>query len=235
MAEGRTILVVDDEPDLLNAVRLYLEDEGYQVLTATNGEEALEKVRTRLPDLVVLDVMMPEMNGFEALQEIRRVSHVPVIMLTVKGEEGDKVRGLSLGADDYVTKPFSQRELLSRIQAVLRRAETPAFQPRTKIVVDHDLTIDFSRNEVWLKGKKVQLTPTEYRLLEFLMQRPGRVFSREQLLDGVWGSEVYIDERTVDVHAGRLRKALNRGHATDPIRTVRGTGYALDDRFGKTA
>src|SRR5579884_3694545 len=129
MAETRTILVVDDEPDLLHAVRLYLEMEGYQVITATNGEEALEKLRTRLPDLVVLDVMMPEMNGFETLEEIRRVSNVPVIMLTVKGEESDKVRGLSLGADDYVTKPFSQRELLSRIQAVLRRAEMPPFVP----------------------------------------------------------------------------------------------------------
>jgi DNA-binding response OmpR family regulator len=230
MAEGRTILVVDDEPDLLNAVRLYLEDEGYQVLTATNGEEALAKVRTRLPDLIVLDVMMPEMNGFEALGEIRRVSNVPVIMLTVKGEESDKVRGLGLGADDYVTKPFSQRELLSRIQAVLRRAETPAFVPRTKIVVDDDLTIDFSRNEVWLKGEKVQLTPTEYRLLYHLVSNPGRILSHESLLAKVWGPEYREEEHYVRLYITYLRQKIEPDPAHPKyILTERGLGYRFMD------
>jgi DNA-binding response OmpR family regulator len=230
MAEGRTILVVDDEPDLLNAVRLYLEDEGYQVLTATNGEEALAKVRTRLPDLIVLDVMMPQMNGFEALGEIRRVSNVPVIMLTVKGEESDKVRGLGLGADDYVTKPFSQRELLSRIQAVLRRAETPALVPRTKIVVDDDLTIDFSRNEVWLKGKKVQLTPTEYRLLYHLVSNPGRILSHESLLSKVWGHEYRDEEHYVRLYITYLRQKIEPDPAHPKyILTERGLGYRFMD------
>jgi two-component system KDP operon response regulator KdpE len=230
MAEGRTILVVDDEPDLLNAVRLYLEDEGYQVLTATNGEEALAKVRTRLPDLIVLDVMMPEMNGFEALGEIRRVSNVPVIMLTVKGEESDKVRGLGLGADDYVTKPFSQRELLSRIQAVLRRAETPAFVPRTRIVVDDDLTIDFSRNEVWLKGEKVQLTPTEYRLLYHLVSNPGRILSHESLLAKVWGPEYREEEHYVRLYITYLRQKIEPDPAHPKyILTERGLGYRFMD------
>ena len=230
MAEGRTILVVDDEPDLLNAVRLYLEDEGYQVLTATNGEEALAKVRTRLPDLIVLDVMMPQMNGFEALAEIRRASNVPVIMLTVKGEESDKVRGLGLGADDYVTKPFSQRELLSRIQAVLRRAETPAFVPRTKIVVDDDLTIDFSRNEVWLKGKKVQLTPTEYRLLYHLVSNPGRILSHESLLAKVWGTEYREEEHYVRLYITYLRQKIEPDPAHPKyILTERGLGYRFMD------
>jgi two-component system, OmpR family, KDP operon response regulator KdpE len=230
MAEGRTILVVDDEPDLLNAVRLYLEDEGYQVITATNGEEALAKVRTRLPDLIVLDVMMPEMNGFEALAEIRRASNVPVIMLTVKGEESDKVRGLGLGADDYVTKPFSQRELLSRIQAVLRRAETPAFVPRTKIVVDDDLTIDFSRNEVWLKGQKVQLTPTEYRLLYHLVSNPGRILSHESLLAKVWGPEYREEEHYVRLYITYLRQKIEPDPAHPKyILTERGLGYRFMD------
>jgi DNA-binding response OmpR family regulator len=230
MAETRTILVVDDEPDLLHAVRLYLEMEGYQVITATNGEQALEKLRTKLPDLIVLDVMMPEMDGFETLQEIRRVSNVPVIMLTVRGEESDKVRGLSLGADDYVTKPFSQRELLSRIQAVLRRAETPAFVPRTRIVVDEDLTIDFSRNEVWVKGKKVQLTPTEYRLLYHLVSNPGRIMSHETLLAKVWGYEYREEEHYVRLYITYLRQKIE----PDPshpkyILTERGLGYRFVD------
>jgi DNA-binding response OmpR family regulator len=230
MAEGRTILVVDDEPDLLNAVRLYLEDEGYQVLTATNGEEALAKVRTRLPDLIVLDVMMPQMNGFEALGEIRHISNVPVIMLTVKGEESDKVRGLGLGADDYVTKPFSQRELLSRIQAVLRRAETPAFVPRTKIVVDDDLTIDFSRNEVWLKGQKVQLTPTEYRLLYHLVSNPGRILSHESLLAKVWGHEYRDEDHYVRLYITYLRQKIEPDPAHPKyILTERGLGYRFMD------
>ena len=230
MAEARTILVVDDEPDLLNAVRLYLEMEGYQVLTATNGEQALEKLRTRLPDLIVLDVMMPELNGFETVEEIRRVSNVPVIMLTAKGEENEKVRGLGLGADDYVTKPFSQRELLSRIQAVLRRAETPAFVPRTRIVVDDDLTIDFSKNEVLLKGQKGQLTPTEYRLLYHLVSNPGRILSHESLLAKVWGYEYREEEHYVRLYITYLRQKIEPDPANPRyILTEKGLGYRFVD------
>src|SRR5579883_2514297 len=230
MTEQRRVLVADDEPDLLYAVKLYLEDEGYLVFTAVNGYEALDLLKERLPDVVVLDVMMPEPDGFETLKQIREFSTVPVIMLTAKGEEADKVRGLSLGADDYVTKPFSQRELLSRIQAVLRRAETPAFQPRTKIVVDDDLTIDFSRNEVWLKGKKVQLTPTEYRLLYHLVSNPGRILSHESLLAKVWGYEYREEEHYVRLYITYLRQKIE----PDPshpkyILTERGLGYRFVD------
>src|SRR5262245_44442212 len=164
----RRVLLVDDEPNLVDAVRLYLEMEGYVILTAMSGQEALDKLRDLLPDLVVLDVMMPGMDGFDTLREIRKLSNVPVIMLTARGEEDDKVRGLRLGADDYVAKPFSQRELSSRVQAVLRRAESPPLVARTTVAVDPDLTIDFSRAEVFLKGQRVQLTPTEYRLLYHL-------------------------------------------------------------------
>jgi DNA-binding response OmpR family regulator len=230
MAEARTIMVVDDEPDLLNAVRLYLEMETYQVITATTGEQALEKLRTRLPDLIVLDVMMPELNGFETLEEIRRVSNVPVIMLTAKGEESEKVRGLGLGADDYVTKPFSQRELLSRIQAVLRRAETPAFVPRTRVVVDDDLTIDFSKNEVLLKGQKVQLTPTEYRLLYHLVSNPGRILSHESLLAKVWGYEYREEEHYVRLYVSYLRQKIEPDPAHPRyILTEKGLGYRFVD------
>jgi DNA-binding response OmpR family regulator len=225
------ILVVDDNDDNRYTLTRRLRRQGYDDLTeAASGREALEQVGRRPFDLVLLDVMMPEMNGFEALEELRRVSSVPVIMLTVKGEESDKVRGLSLGADDYVTKPFSQRELLSRIQAVLRRAETPAFQPRTKIVVDDDLTIDFSRNEVWLKGKKVQLTPTEYRLLYHLVSNPGRILSHESLLAKVWGYEYREEEHYVRLYITYLRQKIEPDPAHPKyILTERGLGYRFVD------
>lgn len=228
--EQRRILVVDDEPDLVNAVRLYLEMEGYLVLGATDGEEALEKVREKLPDMVVLDVLMPGMDGFETLRKVREVSHVPVIMLTVRGEESDKVRGLKLGADDYVTKPFSQRELLSRIQAVLRRAEMPPFVPKTEIAVDGDLTIDFSRNGVRLHGKMVQLTPTEHRLLYHLVSNPGRVLTYESLLAKVWGYEYREEEHYVRLYVNYLRQKIepDPGHPRY-ILTERGLGYRFID------
>ncbi|MBI3967598.1 MAG: response regulator transcription factor, partial [Chloroflexi bacterium] len=161
----RTILVVDDEPRIIEFVRLNLELEGYRVVTATRGREALEKLRDNLPDLVIMDVMMPEMDGYQTLKEIRKVSSVPVIMLTVKAEERDRVMGLELGADDYVAKPFSHLELLSRIKAVLRRTEMPAPATKRQIVIDEDLTVDFDRREVIARGQRVQLRPTEYRLL----------------------------------------------------------------------
>lgn len=230
MVEQRRILVVDDEPHLVNAVRLYLEMEGYLVLGAANGLQALEKVREQLPDLVILDVMMPEMDGFETLKELRQISSVPVIMLTVKGDEDEKVRGLRLGADDYVTKPFGQRELLSRVEAVLRRAEMPPAVPKTEIRVDDRLTLDFSKNEVWVQGEKVTLTPTEYRLLYHLVSNPGRVMVYDALLAKVWGPEYREEQHYVRLYVNYLRQKIE----ADPskpryILTERGLGYRFAD------
>jgi DNA-binding response OmpR family regulator len=230
MSDQRRILVVDDEPDLVHAVRLYLEMEGYMVFAASNGEEALEKVRDKLPDLVVLDVMMPEMDGFETLQRLREAHQVPVIMLTVRGEEADKVRGLQLGADDYVTKPFSQRELLSRIQAVLRRAEMPPLVPKTQVIVDEDLVVDFARNEVILKGQQVTLTPTEHRLLYHLMSNPGRVLTYETLLAKVWGYEYREEQHYVRLYVNYLRQKIEPDPAHPKyVLTDRGLGYRFVD------
>jgi two-component system KDP operon response regulator KdpE len=229
----RRVLVVDDEPHLRHAIQLYLEDEGFLVLSARDGEEALRRLREQLPDAIVLDVQMPGMDGFETLQEIRKVSNAPVIMLTVRGEEQDKLRGLRLGADDYVTKPFSQRELTERIRAVLRRAESPAAVPRTEIRVDDDLSIDFSKNEVLLKGERVQLTPTEYRLLHHLVSNPGRVMTTESLLARVWGQEYRDEEHYVRLYVSYLRQKLE----PDPSRpkyilTEKGLGYRFVDYRG---
>ncbi len=230
MSDQRRILVVDDEPDLVHAVRLYLEMEGYLVFAASNGYEALEKVREKLPDLVVLDVMMPEMDGFETLQKIREAHTIPVIMLTVRGEEADKVRGLQLGADDYVTKPFSQRELLSRIQAVLRRAEMPPLASRTQVKVDDDLSVDFSRNEVIVRGEKVALTPTEHRLLYHLISNPGRVLTYETLLAKVWGYEYREEAHYVRLYVNYLRQKIEPDPSNPKyILTERGLGYRFVD------
>lgn len=230
MADQRRILVVDDEPDLVHAVRLYLEMEGYLVFAASNGYEALEKVREKLPDLVVLDVMMPEMDGFETLERIREAHNVPVIMLTVRGEEADKVRGLQLGADDYVTKPFSQRELLSRIQAVLRRAEMPPLVPKTQVKVDDGLSVDFARNEVIVKGEKVALTPTEHRLLYHLISNPGHVLTYETLLAKVWGYEYREEAHYVRLYVNYLRQKIEPDPANPKyILTERGLGYRFVD------
>ncbi len=230
MDAQRRVLVVDDEPHLLNAVQLYLEDEGFLVLSAANGMEALEKVRTQLPDAVVLDVQMPGLDGFQTLQEIRELSNVPVIMLTVKGDEADKVKGLRLGADDYVTKPFSQRELTERIRAALRRAESPPSVPKTEIKVDDDLTVDFDRNEIVVRGQKVELTPTEYRLLYQLVSNPGRVMTNESLLKRVWGFEYREEEHYVRLYVSYLRQKIE----PDPskpryILTEKGLGYRFVD------
>jgi len=193
------------------------------------------RLREAAPDLVVLDWMLPGLSGIELCRRLRsrpESKALPIIMLTARGEESERVRGLATGADDYIVKPFSVPELIARVRALLRRASPE----RVADVLAHgDIELDREKKRVSRGGREIELGPTEYRLLEFLMERPGRVFSREQLLDGVWGSEVYIDERTVDVHVGRLRKALNRGREADPIRTVRGAGYALDDRFGRSA
>jgi DNA-binding response OmpR family regulator len=235
MDDQRRILVVDDEPDLVHAVRLYLEMEGYLVFAASNGYEAMEKVTEKLPDLVVLDVMMPEMDGFETLKRIREAHNVPIIMLTVRGEEVDKVRGLQLGADDYVTKPFSQRELLSRIQAVLRRSEMPPLVPKTQIVVDGDLTIDFARNEVTVRGRQVSLTPTEHRLLYHLVSNPGRVLTYETLLAKVWGYEYREEAHYVRLYVNYLRQKIEPDQAHPRyVLTERGLGYRFVD-FRKQA
>jgi two-component system, OmpR family, phosphate regulon response regulator PhoB len=230
-----SILIVEDEEALTLLLRYNLEAEGYSVETVARGDEADLLLKERVPDLVILDWMLPGLSGIELCRRLRarpETKQLPIIMLTARGEESERVRGLATGADDYIVKPFSVPELSARVRALLRRALPERL---ADVLSFGDLEVDREKKRVSRGGRAIDLGPTEYRLLEFLMERPGRVFSREQLLDGVWGSEIYIDERTVDVHVGRLRKALNRGHDADPIRTVRGAGYALDDRFGKTA
>jgi two-component system phosphate regulon response regulator PhoB len=232
---GANILIVEDEEPLTTLLRYNLEAEGYEVDTVCRGDDADTKLKESAPDLVVLDWMLPGLSGIELCRRLRarpQTKSLPIIMLTARGEESERVRGLATGADDYIVKPFSVPELLARIRALLRRASPERV---ANLLAIGDLELDREKKRVSRSGRAIDLGPTEFRLLEYLMERPGRVFSREQLLDGVWGSEVYIDERTVDVHVGRLRKALNRGQGDDPIRTVRGTGYSLDDRFGKTA
>ena len=222
----KSILVVDDEPRIIEAVGMNLELEGYQVSGAANGYEALNKLSKDLPDLVILDVMMPEMDGFETLKRIREVSTVPVIMLTVKGEETDKVKGLDLGADDYLTKPFSPRELVSRIKAALRRLEMPTPAPKTEIRVDDELSIDFSRRKVVIRGKEIRLRPTEYRLLYHLVSNAGHVLTHETLLRRVWGYEYRDEDHYLWLYITYLRQKLEE----DPkhpkyILGERGIGY----------
>ena len=229
------VLIVEDEEALTLLLRYNLEAAGYDVDTVARGDEADVRFKERPPDLVILDWMLPGLSGIEICRRLRArpdTRQLPIIMLTARGEESERVRGLSTGADDYIVKPFSVPELLARVSALLRRSSPERV---ADILSFGELELDREKKRVSRNGHAIDLGPTEFRLLEFLMERPGRVFSREQLLDGVWGRDVYIDERTVDVHVGRLRKALNRGHDTDPIRTVRGAGYALDDRFGKSA
>ncbi len=231
-AMGARILIVEDEEPLTLLLRYNLEAEGYRVDVAARGDDAEIRLKEGLPDLVVLDWMLPGISGIELCRRLRADSdteRLPIIMLTARGEESERVRGLATGADDYLVKPFSVPELLARVKALLRRANPGRIVSLLQI---GDLELDRDRRRVSRAGRDVHLGPTEFRLLEHLMQSAGRVFSRGQLLDGVWGRDVYIDERTVDVHVGRLRRALNRGGAPDPIRTVRGGGYAFDDRFG---
>jgi len=228
------ILIVEDEEPLTLLLRYNLEAEGYEVDIAARGDDAEIKLKESPPDLVLLDWMLPGLSGIELCRRVRAradTERMPIIMLTARGEESERVRGLAIGADDYIVKPFSVPELLARIRALLRRAKPG--QVATVLSIG-DVELDRETRRVLRAGRDVHLGPTEFRLLEFLMQSPGRVFSREQLLNGVWGRDIYIDERTVDVHVGRLRRALNRGRSTDPIRTVRGGGYAFDERFGKT-
>ncbi len=228
-----TVLVVDDEPRLVDVVRMNLEVEGYRVVSASGGYEALSRLKEDLPDLVILDVMMPEMDGFATLQHIRDVSNVPVIMLTVRQEESDRIRGLEIGADDYLTKPFSPRELQTRIKALLRRTFTPSPARKTKIVVDDDLTIDFNKREVWVRGQKVTLRPTEYRLLYHLVNNAGRLMTHETLLSKVWGHEYRDESHYLRLYITYLRQKIERDPAHPKyILTERGVGYRfreLDD------
>lgn len=230
-----TVLIVEDEEALSTLLRYNLEKEGYDVAAAMDGEEAEMMLRENVPDLVLLDWMLPGVSGIELCRRLRGRSetrNMPVIMITARGEEADRIRGLDTGADDYITKPFSTSELLARIRAVMRRIR-PALAE--DIVTFGDIVIDRAAHRVRRGEREVHLGPTEYRLLEHLMQHPGRVFSRAQLLDTVWGSDVYVEARTVDVHIGRLRKALNGKGEYDPIRTVRAAGYALDEQIPESS
>jgi len=220
------ILVVDDEKRMVRFIQLNLEQDGFQVLTAYNGAEALEQVRTQLPDLILLDIMMPDISGFEVLKRIREVNSVPVIMLTAKGEEDDRIQGLELGADDYITKPFSPREMVSRIRAVLRRTRSFKEDQVDLIKVDDRLTIDFSRREVWVEDKIVDLRPTEYRLLYHLVKNAGWVNTHEQLLSKVWGFEYQDEPHYVRLYVNYLRKKLEKDPSNPQyILTERGVGY----------
>ena len=225
---GPLVLIVEDEAPLVAMLRYNLEKEGFEVGEAADGEEALVRIAERKPDVVLLDWMLPRVSGIEVCRQIRRSPQtrtLPVIMLTARGEEADRVRGLDSGADDYIAKPFSVRELTARLRAVIRRAQPNAVEETLKF---GDVTMDLVAHRVSRVGRPVHLGPTEFRLLRHLMQHPGRVFSREQLLDAVWGHDVYVEARTVDVHIRRLRKALNGEGGPDIVRTVRSAGYALD-------
>ncbi|RDE08196.1 phosphate regulon transcriptional regulator PhoB [Pelagibacterium lacus] len=225
------VLVVEDEADLVELLCYNLEAENFSVSTAEDAEEAMLRLSEAIPDIILLDWMLPGTSGIEICRRIRArqdTARIPIIMLTARGEEEERVRGLATGADDYVVKPFSLPELMARIQALLRRSNP---QLIAAVLKAGDIELDRTTHRVRRSGKEIHLGPTEYRLLEYLMSNPGRVYSREQLLDGVWGTDVYVDERTVDVHVGRLRKAINKGRSKDPIRTVRGSGYAFDEKF----
>jgi two-component system phosphate regulon response regulator PhoB len=221
------VLVVEDEDALATLLEYNLGKEGYRVSVAPDGEEALLRVDEEAPDLVILDWMLPKVSGIEVCRRLRqsqKTRNIPIIMLTARGEETDRIRGLDTGADDYVVKPFSMSELTARVRAVLRRIRPGLTEDVARY---GDIVIDRVAHRVRRDGREVHLGPTEFRLLDHFMRHPGRVFSREQLLDAVWGSEIYVEARTVDVHIGRLRKALG-AEGPDPIRTVRSAGYSLD-------
>lgn len=222
------ILIVEDEAALSTLLAYNLEKEGFTVRVAADGEQAVEALAEEQPDLVLLDWMLPHYSGIEICRRIRRdpaTRALPVIMLTAKGEEADRIRGLDTGADDYVTKPFSPAELIARVRALLRRA-------RPAVGADEltagDIVMDLAAYRVRIGGAEVELGPTEFKLLRHFMEHPGRVYSRDQILDAVWGRDVHVEDRTVDVHIGRLRKVLRAATGRDPIRTVRGAGYSLE-------
>ncbi len=225
------VLIVEDEEALALLLQYNLEAEGFGVSLAQRGDEAEVAISEDPPDLIILDWMLPGLSGIELCRRLRagKTSRpIPILILTARGEEQDRIRGLTVGADDYVVKPFSVPELLARVRAILRRASPTRIAQTLEV---DGIELDREAYRVMRNGRQVRVGPTEFKLLEFLMESPGRVFTRTQLLDGVWGRDVYVDERTVDVHIGRLRKAINRGKEKDPIRTVRGAGYALGEKF----
>lgn len=228
-----SILIVEDEEPIQILLTYNLQAEGFRVRATANGEDTAHLVNEERPDLILLDWMLPGISGIEVCRLLRsrpETRDIPVIMLTARGEENERVRGLATGADDYIVKPFSVPELLARIKTILRRVNPDAIAERLKA---GDIALDRRTRRVTRATRDITLSPTEFRLLEYLMQSPGRVYSRSQLLDAVWGRDIYVDERTVDVHVGRLRKCLKRGREIDPIRTVRGMGYSFDERFGR--
>ncbi|MGY9105797.1 MAG: phosphate regulon transcriptional regulator PhoB [Alphaproteobacteria bacterium] len=228
-------MVVEDESSLATLLRYNLEREGYRVAEASDGEEALIVADETHPDLVILDWMLPQLSGIEVCRRMRARGHLrntPIVMLTARGEESDRIRGLDTGADDYIVKPFSMSELLARVRAVMRRVRPSLVEDVMNV---GEISMDRGSHRVKRAGRDIHLGPTEYRLLDQLMQHPGRVFTREQLLDSVWGSDIYVEARTVDVHVGRLRKALNESGERDPIRTVRSAGYSFDETFASSA
>jgi two-component system phosphate regulon response regulator PhoB len=222
------IAVVEDEEALGVLLRYNLESEGYEVDAISRGDEAEIRLQERVPDLLLLDWMLPGVSGIELCRRLRmrpETERLPIIMLTARGEESERVRGLATGADDYVVKPFSTPELMARVKAMLRRAKPEVL---SSVLKCGDVSLDRETHRVHRKAREIRLGPTEFRLLEFLMTSPSRVYSRSQLLDAVWGHDIYVDERTVDVHVGRLRKALNIANLPDVIRTVRGAGYSME-------
>ncbi|TMJ36952.1 MAG: phosphate regulon transcriptional regulatory protein PhoB [Alphaproteobacteria bacterium] len=229
-----SILIVEDEEPIQILLTYNLQAEGFRIRATANGEDVAHLVNEERPDLIVLDWMLPGISGIEVCRLLRsrpETREIPVIMLTARGEENERVRGLATGADDYIVKPFSVPELLARIKTILRRVNPDAIAERLKA---GDIALDRRTRRVTRATRDIVLSPTEFRLLEYLIQSPGRVYSRSQLLDAVWGRDIYVDERTVDVHVGRLRKCLKRGREIDPIRTVRGMGYSFDERFGRS-
>jgi two-component system phosphate regulon response regulator PhoB len=227
MAGEPVVLVVEDEPAQREVLAYNIRAEGFDVQTAAAGDEALVAVRETPPDVIVLDWMLPHVSGIEVCRQLKmatETSKIPIIMLSARSEDTDKVRGLETGADDYVTKPYSVAELLARLRTQLRRVRPATVGERLEY---EDIVLDLSEHRVYRDGAELALGPTEFRLITAFMERPGRVWSREQLLDRVWGRDIYVDSRTVDVHVGRLRKALRACDHGDPIRTVRGAGYAL--------
>lgn len=228
-----SILIVEDEPAIHQLLAYNFEAEGFRARVVETGEEVHAAITQEMPDLVVLDWMLPGLSGIEVCRLIRarpETQKLPIIMLTARGEEAERVRGLATGADDYIVKPFSVPEVVARVRSILRRSKPESVAEE---LVRGEITLDRGKKRVSRGPREVQLSPTEFRLLEYLMQSPGRVYSRAQLLDRVWNSDAEVDERTVDVHVGRLRKNLSRGKEHDPIRTVRGSGYAFDEKFGK--
>ncbi len=226
-----SVLIVEDEASIHQMLDYNLRAEGFRTRVIETGEEVHAALNDEMPDLVLLDWMLPGLSGIEVCKLIRaraETQTLPIIMLTARGEESERVRGLATGADDYIVKPFSVPEVMARIRSILRRVKPEAVADE---LIRGDVALDRAKKRVTRGSRDVPLSPTEFRLLEYLMQQPGRVFSRAQLLDRVWGNEAYVDERTVDVHVGRLRKNLSRGRETDPIRTVRGSGYSFNERF----